>query len=136
MVIIPAIDVRRGKCVRLDQGNRESATVYDHDPVAMAQRFAAAGARMIHVVDLDAAFADGAGNRPLLREIVRAISIPVQFGGGLRTATAVREVLALGIATAVVGTMAVEQPDALAEIVNRHRSDPNAVPIHPKKRAE
>ncbi len=86
MLIIPAIDLRDGRCVRLTQGRRAEVKVYDGDPVEIARGFEAAGARMLHVVDLDGAFADSnATNRKVVRRIIRAVEIPVQFGGGLRT---------------------------------------------------
>ena len=86
MLIIPAIDLQNGKCVRLSQGRKDAAIVYDNDPVKVARSFAQAGARMLHVVDLDAAFSDHSSvNRNVLRKIIEAITIPVQFGGGLRS---------------------------------------------------
>src|SRR5205085_502509 len=86
MLIIPAIDLRDGKCVRLTQGRRQEVKVYDGDPVLIARKFENAGARMLHVVDLDGAFADrNSKNRKVVRRIIRAVEIPVQFGGGLRS---------------------------------------------------
>ena len=88
MLIIPAIDLRDGKCVRLTQGRREEVKVYDGEAVGVAKGFEEAGARMLHVVDLDGAFADrNAVNRKVVRGIIRAVGIPVQFGGGLRSVT-------------------------------------------------
>src|SRR3712207_2133020 len=85
MLIIPAIDLRGGRCVRLTQGRREEVKVYDGDPVERARAFAAEGARMIHVVDLDGAFAEGGSpNREIARRIFESAGVPVQFGGGLR----------------------------------------------------
>ena len=119
MLIIPAIDLRQGKCVRLAQGRKEVATLYDGNPVEIAKRFEQAGARLLHVVDLDAAFSDGdSPNRQLLREITRGIEIPVQFGGGLRKLNDVKEVFELGVGRAVVGTLAVESPETLKELVH------------------
>jgi phosphoribosylformimino-5-aminoimidazole carboxamide ribotide isomerase len=114
MVIIPAIDLRGGRCVRLRQGRKDNATVYDEDPAAIAKSYQASGAQMIHIVDLDGAFADSnSRNRQVLREIISGISIPVQFGGGMRTTENVGQVLDLGVARVVIGTLAVESPESL-----------------------
>jgi phosphoribosylformimino-5-aminoimidazole carboxamide ribotide isomerase len=133
MLIIPAIDLRQGKCVRLAQGRKEAATLYDGDPVEIAKSFERAGARLLHVVDLDAAFSNGnSPNRHLLREIIRALKVPVQFGGGLRNLDDVKEVLELGVGRAVVGTLAVESPEMLEELVHICGSDHIAVGIDAK----
>ena len=101
--------------VRLQQGNPEAETVYDTDPVAVAQRFASAGARWIHVVDLDGARDGSQGNREVLRRIVeRAGSTAVQVGGGVRTRTVAEELLDLGVARVVVGSVAVTEPDEVS----------------------
>jgi phosphoribosylformimino-5-aminoimidazole carboxamide ribotide isomerase len=118
MLIIPAIDLRDGRCVRLTQGRRDEVKVYDGDPVEIARRFEAAGARMLHVVDLDGAFADGtARNREVVREIIRAVQMPVQFGGGLRKLTDVQQLIEYGAAQVVIGTLAVESPETLESLV-------------------
>jgi len=118
MLVIPAIDLRQGKCVRLRQGRKEAATVYDADPIKVAEAFENDGARMLHVVDLDGAFSESnVRNRDVLRDIVRAVTIPVQFGGGLRGAKDIEQAISLGVARVVIGTLAVESPDMLAEIV-------------------
>lgn len=133
MLIIPAIDLQNGKCVRLAQGRKESATVYDGDPINVAKNFERAGAQMLHIVDLDAAFSDVASpNRSLLREILSAIEIPVQFGGGLRNSDDVKEVIELGVTRAVIGTLAVESPETLAELVQIFGGDHIAVGIDAK----
>jgi phosphoribosylformimino-5-aminoimidazole carboxamide ribotide isomerase len=118
MLVIPAIDLRRGKCVRLTQGRKDAATVYDADPIRVAEDFERDGARMLHVVDLDGAFAEPNGsNRTVLREIARAVKIPVQFGGGLRSSADIEHVLTLGVSVVVIGTLAVEAPENLPELV-------------------
>jgi phosphoribosylformimino-5-aminoimidazole carboxamide ribotide isomerase len=133
MLIIPAIDLRQGKCVRLAQGRKEVATLYDGNPVEIAKRFEQSGARLLHVVDLDAAFSDGdSPNRQLLREITRGIEIPVQFGGGLRKLNDVKEVFELGVGRALVGTLAVESPETLKELVHIFGGDRIAVGIDAK----
>src|SRR5215210_8055183 len=94
MLIIPAIDLRDGKCVRLTQGRRAEVKDYDGEAVEIARGFEEAGARMIHVVDLDGAFADrNSRNRKVVRRIIRSVSIPVQFGGGLRSVTDVQQMI-------------------------------------------
>ena len=133
MLIIPAIDLQKGKCVRLSQGRKEAATVYDGNPIEVAKDFELAGAQMLHIVDLDAAFSDGASpNRRLLREILRAIEIPVQFGGGLRSVADVKSAIELGVTRVVIGTLAVESPETLKELVEIFGSDHIAVGIDAK----
>lgn len=134
MLIIPAIDLQNGNCVRLSQGRKDTATIYDGDPIHVAKDFEMAGARMLHIVDLDAAFSGrNSSNLRLLREIVKAIEIPVQFGGGLRNFDDVKEVIELGVRRAVVGTLAVESPENLKQLVNSFGSDFIAVGIDAKE---
>lgn len=133
MLIIPAIDLQKGKCVRLAQGRKEAATVYDEDPIKVAKDFEREGAQLLHIVDLDAAFSDrGSPNRRLLSEIIRAIEIPVQFGGGLRSVDDVNGAIELGVARVVVGTMAAESPEILKELVSICGSDRIAISIDAK----
>jgi phosphoribosylformimino-5-aminoimidazole carboxamide ribotide isomerase len=133
MLIIPAIDLQRGKCVRLLQGRKEAVTVYDGDPIKVARDFELAGAQMLHIVDLDAAFSEnGSPNRRLLLKIIQAIEIPVQFGGGLRNSDDIKDVIDLGVSRAIVGTLAVESPEALAEVVQTFGSYRIAVGIDAK----
>jgi phosphoribosylformimino-5-aminoimidazole carboxamide ribotide isomerase len=118
MLIIPAIDLKNGRCVRLEQGRKADATIYDGDPVEIARGFEDAGAQMLHVVDLDGAFAEGnSPNRDIARRIIAAVAIPVQFGGGLRKPTDVREMIEHGAARVVLGTLVVESPELLARLV-------------------
>ena len=105
MIVIPAIDLRGGRAVRLLKGNPASETAYADDPVAVAERFQTEGARRLHVVDLDAAFGEG-DNREIVRRICLAVAIPVQVGGGLRSLESVGEVLELGAVRAILGTAA------------------------------
>jgi phosphoribosylformimino-5-aminoimidazole carboxamide ribotide isomerase len=123
MLLIPAIDLRNGKCVRLAQGRKDSAVVYSNNPVDVARGFENDGARMLHVVDLDAAFAEtGSPNREVLRELAGAIHIPIQFGGGLRTCEDVEAVMNIGVARVVIGTAAVESFPLLQEMVQRFQA--------------
>lgn len=123
MMILPAIDLKEGRCVRLIQGQIESATVYDEDPVKVAKAFAAGGAEMIHVVDLDGALGKSKTlNRKILKAIVDEINVPVQFGGGMRTVADVEEVLALGVTRIVLGTLAQESQETLLLLVEKFRA--------------
>ncbi len=120
MLIIPAIDLKDGKCVRLTQGRRDAAKFYDGEPVEIARAYERAGAAMLHVVDLDGAFRDrNARNREVAREIFGAVGIPVQFGGGVRAAEDVEELIGAGASRVVIGTLAVEAPDVLAGLAGR-----------------
>lgn len=118
MLLLPAIDLRSGCCVRLTQGRKDSAKVYDANPVEVATAFQAGGARMLHVVDLDAAFSEAnACNREVLAKMIGAINIPIEFGGGLRSVKDVEEVIGLGVARAVIGTVAAQSIDELKAMV-------------------
>ncbi len=123
--LIPAIDLLDGHCVRLAQGRYDAATVYGDDPAAVARRFARAGVRRIHVVDLDGARAGEPRNGAAVRAIVDA-GIPVQLGGGLRTLDAVEDALALGVGRVVLGTAALREPALVREAAKRH---PGAVVV-------
>jgi len=130
MLIIPAIDLRNGCCVRLTQGRKETAKVYDGNPVAIARSFASAGAQMLHIVDLDGAFSESnSHNRQTLREIIRAIDIPMQFGGGLRNVQDVKEVIDFGVTRVVIGTLAIESPAVIQTVVQLFGGDRIAVGI-------
>ena len=113
MEVIPAIDIRGGRCVRLEQGDYGRETVYGEDPVAMAAHWAGLGATRIHVVDLDGARGGRQANAALLAPIVRAAGCPVQTGGGIRDLPTLKDTLASGVSRAVVGTAAVRTPELL-----------------------
>jgi phosphoribosylformimino-5-aminoimidazole carboxamide ribotide isomerase len=118
MLIIPAIDLKDGQCVRLTQGRKTDVKVYDGDPVEIAKSFEGAGARMLHVVDLDGAFEGGVSrNRRTVRKIIRTVDIPVQFGGGIRLVSDVQQLIEFGAAQVVLGTLAAESPDTLENFV-------------------
>ena len=114
--LIPAIDLRGGRCVRLRQGRLEDETVFSEDPVATARGWQAQGAPRLHVVDLDGAFGGRPAQTDIIRAIIGALEIPVQVGGGLRDAAAVQRVLDAGARWAVVGTRAALDPVFLGEI--------------------
>ena len=120
MIIFPAVDMRGGKCVRLVQGRAEQETVYSEDPLVVARRWCDRGASWLHLVDLDGAMVPGSHNRSIAREIFRALPIPVQFGGGVRTLSDIAELLAAGAARVILGTVAVERPDLVEEALSRH----------------
>ncbi|MBN2159964.1 MAG: 1-(5-phosphoribosyl)-5-[(5-phosphoribosylamino)methylideneamino]imidazole-4-carboxamide isomerase [Spirochaetes bacterium] len=109
MQIIPAIDLREGKCVRLLQGDPDRQTVYSGDPVGMAKRFRDAGARLIHVVDLDGAFAGKPVNDRVVADIARSAGVPIEVGGGIRTTEAIRRYADHGISRIIVGTVILEE---------------------------
>src|SRR5512139_93323 len=115
MVIIPAIDVKEGRCVRLKQGDMNDATVYSEDPAAMAKHWLAQGARRLHVVDLNGAVAGKPKNEAVVRQIVKAVGedIPVQLGGGIRDLDMIEHWLDLGVSYVVIGTAAVKNPGFL-----------------------
>jgi phosphoribosylformimino-5-aminoimidazole carboxamide ribotide isomerase len=114
--LLPAIDLRGGHCVRLRQGDFAEETVYDDDPVRVAREFEAAGARWIHVVDLDAARTGTRAHLDQIRLIVRSVTCRVEVGGGVRTADAALELLDVGVERVVVGTAAVERPALVEEL--------------------
>jgi phosphoribosylformimino-5-aminoimidazole carboxamide ribotide isomerase len=119
MLVIPAVDLRGGTCVRLRQGRPEAETVFSDDPVAVARRWARLGAPRLHVVDLDGAFAGAPKQTGVIREIVQSAGVPVQVGGGLRSVEAVEQLLAAGAGWVVLGTRAALDPEFLAEACAR-----------------
>lgn len=119
MRVIPAIDLRDGKCVRLAQGRKAQLTVYSEEPVEVAQQFVGAGATLIHVVDLDAAFGEpNTINRAVIRDILKTGS-QVEVGGGIRTPKDVKDLFELGVRHVVLGTAATETPLAVKELVQQ-----------------
>ena len=121
MILYPAIDIRGGRAVRLIRGDYERETAYDDDPVVAARRWAAEGARWLHVVDLDGAKAGEPVNLDHVRGIVASVDIPVQFGGGLRDSKKVEEAISSGAERVVLGTAAVRDPELAAAIASAHR---------------
>lgn len=120
MELYPAIDLRGGRCVRLRQGDYDAEAVYDEDPVAVARRFAAAGARWLHVVDLDAARTGEPANLTTIEAICAAVPCRVQAGGGVRSVETAGTLLASGAARVVVGTAAVETPELVDDLISLH----------------
>jgi len=114
MIIIPAIDVIGGACVRLRQGSYDDTTVYNDDPVTVAKRFVDAGAGRIHLVDLDAAAGRG-DNRKTFERVRHAVSCVLELGGGIRSLEGIRKALELGMDYAIVGTVLAQEPDAVGQ---------------------
>src|SRR5258708_5630641 len=106
MVIIPAIDIRNGKCVRLTQGNFESEKVYSEDAVTQALQWEEQRAQMLHIVDLDGAKNGNLVNLEVIKKIAQAVKIPIQVGGGIRDKQAVKMLLSIGISRVILGTVA------------------------------
>ena len=120
MIILPAIDLRKGRCVQLTQGLPDKERVYSADPVAMARKWQAEGAEYLHVVDLDGAFEGKPIHFDVVSQIAAAIDIPVEIGGGLRTDDDIRNVLEGGARRAVIGTRAVSEPEVLKTLAEEH----------------
>ena len=114
MEVIPAIDLLDGKCVRLYQGDYSKAKIFNDNPIAVARQWEEQGATRLHVVDLDGAKEGKTTNLPAIEAIVKAISIPVQVGGGLRDRDSIVRLLNLGVQRGIIGTVAVEQPESVA----------------------
>ncbi len=119
MLIIPAIDLKNGKCVRLEQGRMDAETVYADDPVLAAKRWADAGAELIHIVDLDGAVGGTLCHGALIARLLEAVGVPVQLGGGIRDAQTAESLLDMGVFRVVIGTEAIHTPAWLSEICRR-----------------
>ena len=117
MLIIPAIDLKDGRCVRLKQGDMSSATVFSDDPVARARHWAAEGAKRLHIVDLNGAIAGRPKNEKVIRDIIAAVGdkVPVQLGGGIRDLDAIESYIDAGVTYVVIGTAAVKNPGFLSD---------------------
>jgi phosphoribosylformimino-5-aminoimidazole carboxamide ribotide isomerase len=111
MILFPAIDLKNGQCVRLEQGDMARATVFNLDPAAQAKAFAAQGFEYLHVVDLDGAFAGKPINALAVEAMLKAVTMPVQLGGGIRDLDTIEAWLAKGVARVIIGTAAVRDPD-------------------------
>jgi phosphoribosylformimino-5-aminoimidazole carboxamide ribotide isomerase len=119
MLVIPAVDLKNGRCVRLRQGRMDAETVYSDDPVAMARSWVDQGAAWLHVVDLDGAVEGQPRNLSVIERIVHTVPVPVQVGGGMRGVDRVERYVKLGVARVIIGTLAVEQPRLAADICRR-----------------
>jgi len=119
MLVIPAIDLKDGQCVRLYQGDMNQATVYSDDPVATALRWQSEGAERLHVVDLDGAVSGSGVNTSIIGRICRSLTIPVQVGGGIRNLEAIERLLFLGVKRVILGTVAHRDPEVVAAACQR-----------------
>ena len=126
MLVIPAVDIKGGKCVRLRQGRAEEETVFGDDPVEMARHWESEGAEYLHVVDLDGAFEGVPKNRVLVKDIIGALKIKVDVGGGFRTEETIGDVLDCGADRVIIGTRAVESAEWVRDLARRY---PNRIAV-------
>jgi phosphoribosylformimino-5-aminoimidazole carboxamide ribotide isomerase len=120
VILFPAIDLKDGACVRLKHGEMASATVYNLDPAAQARSFAEAGFAWLHIVDLDGAVAGWPINASAVDQILSAIEVPVQLGGGIRDLATIEDWLGRGVARVIIGTAALKDPELVKEACRRH----------------
>lgn len=123
MQLYPAIDLKDGNCVRLTQGLFEQAKIYSHTPADIAREWENQGATFLHLVDLDGALAGRSVNEPAIRSILKAVSIPVQIGGGIRSRDGVASMLDLGVKRVIIGTKAAKNPEFIGEVVEEFGTD-------------
>jgi len=119
LIVIPAVDIKNGKCVRLFQGRMDKETVFSENPAQMAERWERCGAERLHVVDLDGAVKESPQNRRAIQEILKSVSMPVQIGGGIRDLQTIDSYLNLGLDRVILGTVAQQNPQLLAEACKR-----------------
>lgn len=119
MIVLPAIDLKDGKCVRLLQGDKDKETIYGDDPVAMAKHFEDIGAQYLHIVDLDGAFDGKPGNLDVIEQIVNNVSIPVEVGGGIRDMETAKRYLNAGVSRIIIGTKAIEDLDFIDKLITK-----------------
>jgi phosphoribosylformimino-5-aminoimidazole carboxamide ribotide isomerase len=120
MIVIPAIDLKDGKCVRLLQGKQEEVTVYSDDPAAMAKHWVSLGAELLHVVDLDGAFTGEQKNFDKIKDVRDAIDIPIEIGGGIRDIEKIEKLVGLGIDRVIIGTSAAKYPDMVRRACEKY----------------
>ncbi len=120
MIVIPAIDLKEGQCVRLLQGKKDQVTTYSNDPVAIAKRWVSEGATLLHIVDLDGAFSGTQKNIESIKAIRKAVDIEIEVGGGIRDMERIEEILSLGIDRVILGTSAVKNPDLVRKASARY----------------
>ncbi len=115
MIIFPAIDLKQGQCVRLFKGEMDKATIFNDNPAAQALEFQNAGFKFLHIVDLDGAIQGSTANENSVREILKAVKIPTQLGGGIRSIATIEKWLDLGVSRVILGTVAAKNPDLVRE---------------------
>lgn len=123
MLVIPAIDLRNGKCVRLVEGKIENETIYSDEPAEMGRKWESLGARFLHLVDLDGAFAGEPRNREAVKAILAALTIPAELGGGIRDMATIAFYLEMGIARVILGTAAISNPSLIEEACSEFGGD-------------
>ena len=121
MIIIPAVDIKQGKCVRLLQGRMEDTTLYSEEPVAMAQQWENCGAELIHIIDLDGAFAKKVKNFNTIKEILSKISTPIQVGGGIRDIGTIEKYIEAGVSKVIIGSVALYDPALVKNACKRFK---------------
>jgi len=121
MLIIPAIDLKDGECVRLRQGRMDDSTVFSRDPISMAGQWVDAGCRRLHLVDLNGAFAGEPVNRGIIQTIAQRYDVPIQIGGGIRSADTVEAYLSAGVQFVILGTIAVKEPALTRELCKQFK---------------
>ena len=119
MLIIPAIDLKDGVCVRLQQGKKDAVTVYSHDPAGTAKKWEGMGAKVLHVVDLDGAFTGSQQNLKRIIDIRKSVKMTIEVGGGIRSITAVDKLISAGINHVIIGTAAIEDPAFVMEACSK-----------------
>ncbi len=129
MKIFPAIDIESGHCVRLKQGKRDDLTVYGDDPVKMALKWQELGAKYLHVVDLDGAFKGGGVNTDIIRAMCKAVSIPIEVGGGIRNEEAIKAHLENGVYRVIIGSKAVASPYFAIQAAKKYGAEHIAVSV-------
>jgi phosphoribosylformimino-5-aminoimidazole carboxamide ribotide isomerase len=120
MLVIPAIDLKEGSCVRLVQGKREAVTVYSHDPAMTAKRWESCGAKLLHIVDLDGAFSGNQKNMGAILKIRKSVKMALQLGGGIRNIGNLINLFSAGIDRLIVGTAAIEDPEFLVQACKQY----------------
>ena len=120
MIVIPAIDLKEGKCVRLLQGDMDKATVFSNNPVEVAVRWKDKGAELIHIVDLDGSIAGCPRNKNIIKKIRDEIDVPIQVGGGIRDLITIQDYVSMGVDRIILGTVALEDPDLVKEACRRY----------------
>ncbi|MCI5862562.1 MAG: 1-(5-phosphoribosyl)-5-[(5-phosphoribosylamino)methylideneamino]imidazole-4-carboxamide isomerase [Lachnospiraceae bacterium] len=132
MILLPAIDLKDGKCVRLRKGNFDEKTVYSDKPWEIAKEFENAGAQMIHLVDLDGALAGHSVNADVIKKITSSVNIPCELGGGIRNKDSIEAAVNLGISRVILGTIAVSDPEFVTEAVETFGPEKTVVGIDAK----
>ncbi|MGM0508385.1 MAG: 1-(5-phosphoribosyl)-5-[(5-phosphoribosylamino)methylideneamino]imidazole-4-carboxamide isomerase [Fusobacteriota bacterium] len=133
MIIFPAIDIKNGKCVRLEKGDFNKEKVFSENPVEIAKKFQNAGAEYIHIVDLDGALKGKSQNQEVIQEIKKSVNIKLELGGGIRKLEHIEKWLDLGIDRVILGTVAIKNPELVGKAVKKFGSDKIVVGIDSKK---